>query len=210
LKSKSATTDSGLVKIGARERVLEAARRLIEAQGFTNASLNEILAAAGVSSSNFYYHWKSKEDLGLSVVRQFTEYLEQHVIQAIVLDRSRRPVERLRAFLDFHRSKLEGSGCTGGCPFGKLTAELSDSNPCFREELERVFARLREALKECIRDAVAAGEVRRSVDAQHASVLVLAAVQGLMLVAKSERTTALFAQGADELLRLLIEPASSK
>src|SRR2546423_14381806 len=154
MKPAKVTTESGLLKMGARERVLEAARGLIETQGFKNASLNDILAKAGVSSSNFYYHWKSKEDLGLAVVQQFTEGLEAHVIQPIFHDRRRTPLERLRAYLDLHRVKLEEHGCMGGCPFGKLSSELSEENPCFRELIDNAFGKLRASLRECIREGI--------------------------------------------------------
>jgi TetR/AcrR family transcriptional regulator, transcriptional repressor for nem operon len=197
------STESGLLKIGARERVLEAARTLIEAQGFKNASLNDILAKAGVSSSNFYYHWKSKEDLGLAVVKQFTEGLEDHIIKPIFQDRKRSPLDRLRAYLDLHQQKLEANHCTGGCPFGKLISELSEENPCFRQLIEGAFGRLKDSLRECIREGIEKGEMRRGIDPGNASILVLGTVQGLMLVAKGDKATAAFQQGAQELVRLL-------
>jgi TetR/AcrR family transcriptional repressor of nem operon len=199
------TTDSGLLKLGARDRVLDAARSLIDEQGFKNASLNDILAKASVSSSNFYYHFKSKEDLGLAVVRQLTEGLEEHVIRGVLQDRKRTPFERLRAYLEMNRKKLESNGCTRGCTFGKLTSELSAENPCFQELIESVFARLRDALRECIREGIERGELRRGIDPAHASTLVLGTVQGLMIVAKGEQAASAFQHGAEELLRLLAE-----
>ncbi len=199
------TTDSGLLKLGARDRVLEAARSLIDEQGFKNASLNDILSKASVSSSNFYYHFKSKEDLGLAVVKQLTEGLEEHVIHGILLDRRRPPLERLRGYFDHHRMKLESNGCTRGCTFGKLTSELSVETPCFRELIESAFASLRDALRECIREGIERGELRRGIDPSSASTLVLGTVQGLMLIAKGEQAASAFQHGADELLRLLSE-----
>jgi TetR/AcrR family transcriptional repressor of nem operon len=201
-----AKQESGVMRIGARERVLEAARSIIDAQGFKNASLNDILAAAAVSTSNFYYHFKSKEDLGLAVVKQFTEGVEEHLIKGLLLDRTRTPLVRLRGYLEIHQRKLESAGCTRGCPIGKLSGELSDSHPCFRAEIERVFGRLRESLRECIREGIECGELRRGIDPANASSLFLGSVQGLVLLAKSEKTSATFAQGAEELLRLLVEP----
>ena len=202
VKAKS-NTESGLLRVGARERVLEAARILIEAQGYRNASLNDILAKAGVSSSNFYYHFKSKEDLGLAVVHQFSEGLEQHIIKPILQDRKKSPFERLRGYVDLHRLKLEENHCTGGCPFGKLISELSAENACFREVIDSAFTRLRDSLRECIREGIERGELRRGIDPANASTLVLGTVQGLMLVAKGEKASGAFQQGADELLRLL-------
>lgn len=205
VRAAKSSTESGLLRVGARERVLEAARTLIEATGFRSASLNDILSKAGVSSSNFYYHFKSKEDLGLAVVKQFTEGLEDHIIRPIFQDRKRSPLERLRAYLELHRLKLEANHCTGGCPFGKLVSELSEENPCFRQLIEAAFGRLKDSLRECIREGIEKGELRRGIDPANASTLVLGSVQGLMLVAKGEKAFSTFQQGADELLRLLAD-----
>lgn len=207
VKAKT-TAESGLLKLGARERVLEAARALIEDQGFKNASLNDILARAGVSSSNFYYHFKSKEDLGLAVVRQFTEGLEEHIIRGVLQDKKRPPLERLRLYLQVHEKKLEANHCTRACPFGKLTSELSAENPCFRELIESAFTKLKDSLRETIREGIEKGELRRGIDPANASTLFLGTVQGLMLLSKGEKTTAAFQRGAEELLRLLAECSS--
>jgi TetR/AcrR family transcriptional regulator, transcriptional repressor for nem operon len=207
VKPKS-TTETGALRLGVRERVLEAARAVIEAEGFKNASLNDILEKASVSSSNFYYHWKSKEDLGLAVVLQFTEKLEGRLIKDILQERKRTPLERLRAYLDYHRSKLEEHRCSRGCPFGKLVSDLSEENACFRELIENAFGKLRDALRECIREGIEKGELRRGIDPAHASTLVLGTVQGLMLLAKGEQASAAFQNGAGELLRLLATGAN--
>jgi TetR/AcrR family transcriptional repressor of nem operon len=204
VKPKTAA-ESGLLRLGARERFLEAARTLIEAQGFKNASLSDILGKAGVSSSNFYYHFKSKEDLGFAVVQQFTEGLEIHIIGPILQDRKRTPLDRIRAYLELHQRKLEANHCATGCPFGKLISELSEENPCFREVIEMAFGRLKDSLRECIREGIERGEIRRGIDPGNASTLVLGTVQGLMLLAVGDKAPAAFQQGAEELVRLLAD-----
>src|ERR1700683_4851559 len=50
-----------------RERLLQAASREIYRSGFQSASLDKILASAGVTKGALYYHFKSKEDLGYAV-----------------------------------------------------------------------------------------------------------------------------------------------
>jgi AcrR family transcriptional regulator len=51
-----------------RERLLQAASREIYRAGFQSASLDTILAAAGVTKGALYYHFDSKEALGYAVV----------------------------------------------------------------------------------------------------------------------------------------------
>src|SRR5271163_4204050 len=53
-----------------RERLLQAASREIYRSGFQSASLDAILASAGVTKGALYYHFDSKEALGYAVVEE--------------------------------------------------------------------------------------------------------------------------------------------
>src|SRR6266436_1246284 len=53
-----------------RERLLQAASREIYRSGFQSASLDTILAVAGVTKGALYYHFDSKETLGYAVVEE--------------------------------------------------------------------------------------------------------------------------------------------
>ena len=54
-----------------KERLLASARELIHENGFQQTSVDEILKKSGVTKSNFYYHFKSKEELGLIILERF-------------------------------------------------------------------------------------------------------------------------------------------
>ena len=53
-----------------RERLLQAASREIYRSGFQSASLDTILASAGVTKGALYYHFKNKQALGYAVVEE--------------------------------------------------------------------------------------------------------------------------------------------
>src|ERR1700752_5044765 len=53
-----------------RERLLQAAFREIYRSGFQSASLDAILASAGVTKGALYYYFKSKQALGYAVVEE--------------------------------------------------------------------------------------------------------------------------------------------
>src|SRR5881275_588320 len=53
-----------------REAILEAASRLIHVHGYNHTSLDDVLRESGVGKGNFYYHFKSKEELGYAILDQ--------------------------------------------------------------------------------------------------------------------------------------------
>src|SRR6267143_1974732 len=51
-----------------RDQILNAASRLIHVQGYQSTSLDDVLRESGVGKGNFYYYFKSKEDLGYAIL----------------------------------------------------------------------------------------------------------------------------------------------
>jgi TetR/AcrR family transcriptional regulator, transcriptional repressor for nem operon len=57
-----------------RERLLELAENAVLAKGFAATSIDELIAAAGISKSGFFYHFKDKGELAKGLL---VRYLEQ-------------------------------------------------------------------------------------------------------------------------------------
>jgi len=58
-----------------QERILEAALDEFAAHGYRDASLNRIIASAGISKGSMYYYFDGKEDLYAQVIRDGLEHL---------------------------------------------------------------------------------------------------------------------------------------
>jgi len=54
-----------------RDRILDAAERLVLAKGYTGTSVDDILAATDLTKGAFFYHFKSKGDLARVLVERF-------------------------------------------------------------------------------------------------------------------------------------------
>ena len=78
-----------------RRLILEAARKVFEAEGLDGASLRAIAAAAGYTPAALYFHFESKEAIYAEVLRGSLANLGQAVARAVA--RARTPAERLRA-----------------------------------------------------------------------------------------------------------------
>lgn len=78
-----------------RGLILDAARRVFEAEGLDGASLRAIAVAAGYTPAALYFHFESKEAIYAEVLRESLANLELTVDRAV--SRTKRPVDRLRA-----------------------------------------------------------------------------------------------------------------
>ena len=56
--------------IATRKRILDCAAEIMFAKGANRSRLDDVLTAASVQKGNFYYYFKSKDDLALTVLRE--------------------------------------------------------------------------------------------------------------------------------------------
>jgi AcrR family transcriptional regulator len=78
-----------------RGLILDAARKVFEADGLDGASLRAIASAAGYTPAALYFHFDSKQAIYAEVLRASLTSLGETVARSIV--RTRTPADRLRA-----------------------------------------------------------------------------------------------------------------
>ncbi len=162
-------SDVGTVATGTRERLLAAARELIEEGGYGAASVLAIADRAGVAAGTLYRHFASKEELFVEVFRSVCEREERAVRAAaeqLPADASAR--ERLQTVLaTFARRALRNPRLAWA-----LIAEPVDP----RVDAERLAYRARYA--ELIAAGLAAGIAAGELPQQDVGLTAAALVGG--------------------------------
>jgi TetR/AcrR family transcriptional repressor of nem operon len=190
--------------MGNREKLLEAGTAILGRKGYQATSVDDILEAAHVAPSNFYYHFKSKEELAIEVLEGYFEHSRQEMAP-ILMNRSITATQKLERLHGAIVKKATASGCCGGCPMGNLAQELSDSHPEFRTRLSRYFQECVDAIADVVRDGINASEFRKGIDPQSAGYLIFGSIQGLLLLTKSMKKVEPLDQGFHQTLILLKE-----
>jgi TetR/AcrR family transcriptional repressor of nem operon len=193
-----------------RERLLQAASREVYRSGFQSASLEAILAAAGVTKGALYYHFESKEALGYAVVEE--------VIAPDVRGTWVRPLQRGKDSIDALIGIVRGisvrlEDVRGGCPLNNLAQEMSPLDAGFRKRLALVFHSWREAVASVLREGQTHGNVRRDVEPADAAGLLIAMVEGYGSLAKNAQDPKVMKAGIKNIvdwLRSLRSPGNHR
>jgi len=170
-----------------REKLLHVGMRVVHERGFGGASVRDIVQAAGVPQGSFTNHFTSKEAFGLEVIDLYFADASELMRQTLRND-SLPPLQRLRAWIDGGKDKLNRDSMRNGCLFGNFTAESGDCGDAIRERLVTVFAELQSAIATCLRAAVKAGEIAPSTDCDEIAAFTLASLQGAILLAKAQHS----------------------
>jgi TetR/AcrR family transcriptional regulator, transcriptional repressor for nem operon len=128
-----------------REQIVAAADRLFYEHGFGHTSFTAIADAVGISRGNFYYHFRSKDEI-LAAVIEFRVESTRGMLRewdTAATD----PVERIRRFIRIVLTN--GADIRDfGCPVGTLTAELAKLRHPSRPEATALFTLFRRWLAE--------------------------------------------------------------
>lgn len=105
---------------GARERILDAASRLIYAEGLQAATVDRILAESTAHRGSFYAHFDDREDLTEAYIRRKGDELFE--MTARLMEKYPAPDRFLKAWI---RLVLTGVavGQYHGCPFANIVAQ---------------------------------------------------------------------------------------
>jgi AcrR family transcriptional regulator len=140
-----------------RERLLDAAVRLIAREGIDNVRIARIAAEAGVSAGLVHYHFASRDALLEEAIEHSYERAGDMRLTALGEGRAD-AVQRLRAMID---------QCLPSTPALRedwvLWVELwlrGARDPALRPVAARLYARLHDWFAEAIADGVAAGQLR--------------------------------------------------
>jgi TetR/AcrR family transcriptional repressor of nem operon len=174
----------GTVTPRARERILDAAARLMREQGYHRTALGEVLREAGTGKGNFYHHFESKEELGYAIVERLVQEFSIRTLRPIFEDRDRPPLVQVEAFLDAIVAAQRARRCAGGCPLGSLAVELSDRHEGFRRRLAAVFEDWRARLAGAFRRALEEGSLPLETDPDRLAEFSVASLEGGILVAR--------------------------
>jgi TetR/AcrR family transcriptional repressor of nem operon len=186
-----------------REAILKAATRLMHVRGYKSTSLDDVLRESGVGKGNFYYHFRSKEDLGYAILDQLVASFLERTLEPCFSDADTPRLTQIRCFLDRVLEAQRQRKCVGGCAMGNLASELSDVHEGFRSRLASVFTAWRARLTLALCEAQDRGEVVAACEPESIGHFLVAGLEGAMLLSKVAKDITVMEQCVIELKRYL-------
>lgn len=159
-----------------RRHIVEAADGLFYRQGYDHTSFADIADAVQISRGNFYYYFKTKDEILDAVIEARLANTEQMLERWEMEGQS--PADRIRSFIDIliaNRTDIKQFGC----PVGTLSTELAKLNHVSRAEANALFTLFRTWLR---RQFALLG---RKADADALAMHVLAMSQGAATLANA-------------------------
>jgi TetR/AcrR family transcriptional repressor of nem operon len=163
-----------------RDEILDAAQHLLQTRGCNGFSIRDLGDEVGLRTASLHHHFPAKADLLAAIVHRYRDRLNTRIaeIEAETDVLSTR-LERVTALF----SPLAEQGRL--CVLAVLAADLPTLSPAPADEARALTANLLGWLTRFISRAKAGRELPPATDSESTAALLLAAIQGALLLART-------------------------
>lgn len=180
--------------------MIQSAALLMRERGVEATSFSEVLARSGAPRGSIYHHFPGGK---AQLIEEATEYAGSFTaarILASIADDD--PVGAVREFTSMWLALLRGSEFSAGCPVVAASLE-SERTPGAREAAARAFGQWEELLAQSLQRRLDDLDRARSL-----ATLVIASIEGAVVVSRAMRSTEPLERVQAELERLLLAAVS--
>ncbi|ANF52642.1 TetR family transcriptional regulator [Chryseobacterium glaciei] len=174
-----------------RLNILRKAFELIYEKGYQTTSVDEIIATTQVTKGAFYYHFKTKDEMGLAIINELMRssfqdtFIDPFQVSANPLDTIYNLMENILMENEFLKVEY-------GCPTSNFTQEMAPWNIGFTKALNKLSSEWENAMIEAIEKGKKNGEVNQGVNAKGVAVFVMSGYWGIRNLGKLENSKSIY------------------
>lgn len=170
-----------------RERIVAKAAPLFNQQGYSGASMADIMAITGLKKGGIYNHFASKDELALAAFDYNWAVLRDQYDQSLQAAGAS-PTAQLFAAIEVHARFADNQLVIGGCPLLNTAIESDDGHPLLRERVRAAMSYWRSLISEIIARGVAQGEFKPMVDGDEVATIMISVIEGAIMLSKLYET----------------------
>jgi TetR/AcrR family transcriptional regulator, transcriptional repressor for nem operon len=181
--------------LATRRRIIDTASQLFFTKGFSRTKLDEILLIAKVRKGNFYYYFRSKDDLALTVIRESGRPLVLEWVRSLI-DPNADPRDNLDKLSERLMDTEMVKGGQGN-PLSNLALEMSTLSEDFRRELDLIMSEVVSVFAEQIERALGRGNLEINGRSKQLAAFVVSQIEGSLLLYRLNRNEQLLRENVD-------------
>jgi TetR/AcrR family transcriptional repressor of nem operon len=170
---------------GTRRRIVEQSAAVFNRRGYAGTSMSELMAATGLEKGGLYRHFESKEDLAAAAFDYAWETVSEPRRRGI--ENCTTAIEKLLLLV---KNFVEQPPRTlpGGCPVLNTAIDSDDGNAVLRGKARAALDQWRADIADIVRKGQRNGELRDEIDPAAVATVVIAGLEGAVMMSRMERT----------------------
>lgn len=163
-----------------RQMIINEATMLFTKNGYNHTSVSQILKATGLAKGGFYFHFKSKEELGIEVIKSLEECWIKEILPK--LQQGKDAKEKLEIMFSSPGDCTSNSGIRPTILLLTLATEMIEVNDKFCKMLQRIFKGWWMIIEAIIEEGKVERIFRNDIDATTVAAIILSNILGANLL----------------------------
>ncbi|MDO6517756.1 TetR/AcrR family transcriptional regulator [Zobellia uliginosa] len=185
-----------------RHTILEKAFDLIYKKGYQTTSIDEIIATTEVTKGAFYYHFKTKDEMGIAIINEIVKPTMQDAF-IVPLQNASSPLEEIYRMTESLLFETPFLKLEYGCPASNLTQEMTPWNEAFAKALNELILEWQTTIEKAIQKEIENGTVRSDINPKQVAYFVMSSYWGIRNFGKAYNDTDCYHAYLKELKRYL-------
>ncbi|WP_427157601.1 TetR/AcrR family transcriptional regulator [Aliinostoc sp. HNIBRCY26] len=165
-----------------KARIIQQAAELFNQQGYTGASISDIMRVTGLKKGGIYNHFQSKDELALQAFDYAIACVSKHY--RLALRHERHAIARLKAIINVFSSFVDNPPIPGGCPLLNTAVESDDAHPILKARTQQAMTAWLNLICHIIKTGVNKGEIPPEVNADEIASIITATLEGAIMMTK--------------------------
>jgi TetR/AcrR family transcriptional regulator, transcriptional repressor of bet genes len=167
-----------------REEIIKAFMSVVANKGYAGASIQEIAKAAGLTPGLIHYHFKSKQEILITLFAQLEALVNQRMAARMDSLNEAAPLAALEALIDAFLAVDDSSNLMAVKCWTMISAEAVN-NPELSQQYQRVLRKQLTLIEKLVKQATGKATVGKGQQRKIQSIAaaILAAIQGSFLLA---------------------------
>lgn len=174
-----------------RLNILQKAFELIYTKGYQTTSIDEIIATTQVTKGAFFYHFKTKDEMGMAIIN---ELMKPRMKSAFIepFQNGHNPLDTIYNMIYTLLMENEDLKVEYGCPASNFTQEMAPWNADFTKALNDLSLQWERSMTEAIDRGKKNGQINTGVNPKEVAVFVISGYWGVRNLGKLKNSKAVY------------------
>lgn len=184
-----------------RRRIVERSAPVFNTRGFAGSSMADLVRASGLKKGGLYNHFSGKEELALASFDHAAVLVRERF--RVAMEGKDAALDRLLAVVDAFSALVGNPPVAGGCPVLNAAVESDDAHPALKEWARGKMEGWLRLIGSLVKDGVARGEFPPDTDPRYTASVVVALLEGALMLSKLHDDPAHMRRAVDHAKRYL-------
>ncbi|MDN3725139.1 TetR/AcrR family transcriptional regulator [Aequorivita sp. SDUM287046] len=170
-----------------KQLIVEKTAVVFNTKGYAGTSMNDIMAATGLSKGCIYGNFENKDDVALAAFDYNHGKVNEHMkVKISATDNS---IERLLVYPHTYKNYFRYPYLLAGCPILNTSTEADDTHPKLKERAVRALDFWKTSIENQIKRGIERKEIMEDTNPTEIAIVMISMIEGAFMQAKVTNRT---------------------